>query len=128
MKIISKLKDYYDGGSVYGIDEAVVLVRTISDEEKGKDISIKDLGILPSGTKGLEKKGDVEYNPFLIGFCGKIFVGYKIETVTRPASPHILNDEPTIKTKWIYNDEIIPEINKLLGKSWSTKRDEKVFT
>jgi len=61
MKIISKFKDFYDGGAVYGVDTERIYVR----EKKTLD------------------KPDIKYNNFnYLGFCGNIYIlkdySYKI--------------------------------------------------
>lgn len=87
MYIISKrtLKDYYDGivGSV-GIDKTIVFERHIQEfrlKEKGfPEIfnqkngfdSISQFGINENKTK---YDG---FSPFIVGFCGKIYIGYKL--------------------------------------------------
>ena len=77
MKIISKHKDYYDNGMLYGIDEKVVFVRTI-DLNKDKDEFLNlNFTSLPNSRLHSQK---VEYQPFLVYFCGKTYVGYKIDT------------------------------------------------
>ena len=109
MKIISKFKDYYDGGGVYGIDENVTFVRTIDVDEIGEDISINKLPDLPSHFGGL-KKGDVMFEPFFFGFCGILYLVYKFTTILE------LDEDKSISkssTRYVYDNDIIPELEKL---------------
>jgi hypothetical protein len=58
MRIISKFHDYYDGGSIYGIDKSTIYVREQSEI------------ILPPADER-----NIKLNKFdaVIGFCGKIY-------------------------------------------------------
>jgi len=109
MKIISKYKDYYDGGGVYGIDENVTFVRTIDEDEIGEDISIDKLPDIPSHF-GRIKKDDVIFDPFFFGFCGVLHLVYKVTTILE------LDEDGSISkssTRYVYDNDIIPELEKL---------------
>ncbi len=90
MYIISKQKDYYDGvvGSV-GIDKTIVYERVAQEIESNKDYpkTIVELADGDSSTwwdTGLNryhvKKDQKKFDgncAFIVGFCGKLYVGWK---------------------------------------------------
>jgi len=109
MKIISKYKEYYDGGSAFGVDEKVTFVRTINQLEEGEKIIVMDLEPLPS-RDAIPAHNIINYSPFILGFCGKINIGYKI---TKYFQPNKL--EPiTEKIYYIYNENIIDELEPII--------------
>lgn len=76
MRIISKVRDYYDCGQAYGQDPELIYLRR------------PDEYILLSGDKWIDRLEDLRdtmpyarRNPdmerFVIGFCGKVYPGYK---------------------------------------------------
>lgn len=90
MYIISKFKDFYDIGKSYGIDVSIVYNRVSLNSIDNSDI----INIIPSKLMDViyenrkyrfwnifsEFKGD-NYTPFLIGFCGKLILGFQCKTI-----------------------------------------------
>lgn len=92
MLIISKKKDYYDGvvGSV-GIDKSIVYDRTLIEfdeheipeifyRKKGfyNNFSKKDNPLHHLGHNALQKTSEYDgYSYFIVGFCGKLYLGWK---------------------------------------------------
>jgi len=94
MYIISKKKDYYDGvAGTVGIDKTIIFSREtieIDDNKKFPDFinsnkrNWKELREYPISSLGYYhinnefcKKYD-DYSYFIIGFCGKLYVGWKL--------------------------------------------------
>jgi hypothetical protein len=78
MLIDSKFHDYYDTILSFGIDKTCIYRRTTENVEL-KDKRRKEIyQNFPQNTKTLT----TEIKPFLIGFCGKIYLGLK-ETCTK---------------------------------------------
>jgi len=123
MYIISKKKDFYDGVvSTMGIDKSIVFNR--DDVEIGENEYPK----LFSHSKGYwnslmndtinnlhhhnikkEHKGDYQaYNYFVIGFCGKLYLGMKLYTKSQ-------NIFDGLTTKIIYDIDLITEIIENTG-------------
>ena len=91
MYIISKNKDYYDGViGTMGVDKTIVYERNIVEIEDSKDMpkefqpsrnsswnSRRENHFLNIGYMRTESKkyDDVEF--FLVGFCGKLYLGWK---------------------------------------------------
>jgi hypothetical protein len=81
MYLISKHKDYYDTALGFGIDASIVYKR---------DEVVMELPIAETILKGLPSRGEYEYTsyrrsdasynaiPFVIGFCGKMYLGYTV--------------------------------------------------
>ena len=81
MYIVLKFHDYYDGAvGVNGVDKTIVYTRhSIETSLKIKT----ELDRIPSNSKPINRIVDgLYYKPFLVGFCGKTYVGYKFERVT----------------------------------------------
>lgn len=91
MRIISKLRDYYDSAMAYGQDQSVVFVRNaelLDDKLVPKAIMEKLSG--SNWDIGNRKKKDValSYARNTIVFCGKTYRSITIErTVTHPDGP-----------------------------------------
>ena len=90
MYIISKFKDYYDGAVGMGIDKTIVYQRHL-EEFKENELALDILGKdseydwnrnrYIKGLKDLKpKKKNTTAHTFLIGFCGKIYIGFKFIT------------------------------------------------
>lgn len=86
MRIISKFKDYYDGGMAYGQDEAVVYVR--KKEEVFIDKIRRNAYERVHGTQyaPFEKElisgrncYGIDWNVFVVGFCGKCHIGIELK-------------------------------------------------
>ena len=83
MKIISNFKDYYDIGLKYGIDPEVIFKRTnqeykIVDSLKYNklDATQIDLKLIKDFFIPLVDYKSMLINPFYIGFCGKLYLGF----------------------------------------------------
>jgi len=110
MRIISKFKDYYDGGAVYGIDQERVYVR-----EHQQDVDIDDTGI------------DLRYFE-VIGFCGEIYV------ILNASEPEFYTHNDRVIKEWkrnpkdfiLYNDDALENdfVNKD-GFSFDDDRNTK---
>ena len=93
MFIISKKKDFYDGvAGTVGIDKTIIYNRNVIDvEEKDIPVFFKKKRFDINGThntiisnlsrnklkKEFQKKY-VDYSHFVVGFCGKLYVGWKL--------------------------------------------------
>jgi hypothetical protein len=80
MRILSKIKDYYDGCvGVTGIDSHITYPRQRKVlDNVPKEIRACTDGYFESGRYFHHKKySDISY--FLIGFCGKLFIGWKLK-------------------------------------------------
>jgi len=106
MRIISKLKDYYDNGAIYGIDKKIVFVRTINESEdyKKENFPIKknyfySLQVIQRNPT----EDKMSYRPFIIGFCGTCYVGYEFTLYKKNKT----NSEETLteETIFLYGDE-----------------------
>lgn len=78
----SKIKDYYDTAiGQYGIDKSCVYVRETKDIGFNKVKTYFDLTPASHGITGYRNYNDelVISAPFIIGFCGKLYVGYYTE-------------------------------------------------
>lgn len=82
MRILSNKKDYYDSASVYGIDKAHTFVRNIGEEYTETTIPYGLHSFwIPSTTYGKNEqatKKTPNYKPFILGFCGKLYIGWRI--------------------------------------------------
>jgi hypothetical protein len=107
MYIISKQKDYYDGvvGTV-GIDKTIVYERVLQEIENKKEYP-KTIVELCDGKRGdffseqdlnryhlkKDQKKYVGSCAFIIGFCGKLYVGWKLyRKVKRPRYDYTYDD------------------------------------
>ena len=99
MYIISKQKDYYDGVvGTYGIDKTIVYERHIVELENTKDYPKEITNLynyddtafyysrdLSSFHLKKEQKRYAGSCAFLVGFCGKMYVGWKFyREIKRP--------------------------------------------
>ena len=128
MKIVGKLQDYYDGGESLGFDDHVVFVRNISNEiVKNKDnrpifIEVEDLSLPSHFTDDdlkLDLKSYVDYYPFIIWFCGKSYLGYRIQEYKKDYQEFNL-----VKDYCVYGNEMI-EIVIRLTEEISSKAYER---
>jgi len=93
MLIVSKKKDYYDGVvGTMGVDKSIVYNREIIEVEeqdfpdfikrksvywrKSKDTPFINLGY--HNIKSIYKDRYQHYGHFIIGFCGKLYIGWKL--------------------------------------------------
>jgi hypothetical protein len=85
MLIISKFKDYYDGiVGTYGIDKTIVYNRELDEIDNDKIYRVfRDLFSVRKFYSinffNLKKDSDYdEITSFVIGFCGKLYIGWKL--------------------------------------------------
>jgi len=113
MKIISKEKDYYDSAQGMGIDESLVYVRT-PYKAKLDELEIKFLDGLfkhaPMWSASRWRYADnlekCTAEPFIVGFCGKIFPGMELKI-------HIGKDflgNAKFKTTYVYSYKKLTEV------------------
>lgn len=89
MYIISKFKDYYDSvAGQKGIDKTIVFERMIIETEYSvlshKKYAWRQLNLPEYGDiyrYGRSKVGSKSFELFLVGFCGKIYIGAKVVTI-----------------------------------------------
>lgn len=74
MLIVSKFHDYYDTAMTYGIDKTVVFERKI--EEFEVEHYLREL---PHAEKFDTDRGWVTLSLVLVGFCGKVYPGIKLD-------------------------------------------------
>jgi len=102
MLIISKLSDYYDGvvGTI-GVDKTIVYKREFVEFENEKDFP-KEFKIEKYGGYGNTYKNHFTnlnsyqtkskkyegYVPFIVGFCGKLYIGWKFYYKKKPKYPY----------------------------------------
>ena len=100
MYIISKKKDYYDGvAGTTGIDKSIVYDREIIEvEEKNLPNEFKryNSGSNPNRSIFLKLENTIikpelrelyaAISPFIIGFCGKLYVGWKLYSIGKELS------------------------------------------
>jgi len=135
MYIISKFKDYYDGvvGTV-GLDKTIIYEReTIeieNDIDKPKVFRVKphtwrtDNLFIKTCRAEIDKKKTKKYDDvlgFIVGFCGKLYVGWKFEYKEKSWDGVVgINSET--KTDIIYGYENAKEILKV--DFWNSSLDD----
>lgn len=124
MYIIAKRKDYYDGvAGTTGIDKTIVYER-LTQEYENADIPV--LFERQRGYWGLSRSNnpfhEINYHGlkkefrklwdeqayFIVGFCGKLYIGWKIYRV--------INAEEEVSTEYTYDNDHMMEL--LEEKSW----------
>lgn len=116
MFIISKFKDYYDGvvGTV-GIDKTIVYNRNeeiiepidsrFPKEFFGEDYHMRhSIPFINIGRYKIKKINFDEYSPFIVGFCGMIYVGWKYYKIVKD-----FNNSVSLITTIDYNFNHIKE-------------------
>jgi len=80
MYIISKFSDYYDSVSSLGIDKTHVFERHTEELETNIKVSDKRLKLRfkDRSYKEVATKEQPDIDFFVIGFCGKIYIGWKL--------------------------------------------------
>jgi hypothetical protein len=121
MLIVSKFKDYYDTAIGFGgIDKSIVYNRSSVDlrkEDFKQDIAMRDWEF------SLKNKQPSYVWPFIIGFCGKIYLGYKY------IEGNNLYEYSGEKSKYFYGEDImilvkfLEKINQLDRYSQTNERD-----
>jgi len=134
MYIISKKKDYYDGvaGST-GVDKTIVYQRDIVEFEENQYPDIfkkrpysfsrnKDLPFIKLGNIYVKKENREKYPYdayFIIGFCGKLYIGWKLYHIDKNA-----NDYNNVITDITYDLDYMREIFE--QKSWQGNFQDNV--
>lgn len=115
MLIVSKFHDYYDSAAMNGVDKSVVYNRNpvISALNYKHEFSIQY-----TGYRNLE----YEIVPFLIGFCGKIFVGFQLFKIKLGYKIELLDTTYDL-------DMITRRISEMAGniKPWHLSRINDVY-
>jgi len=117
MYIISKFRDYYDGVAGSGIDKTIVYERHKLEEKP--DILLKPEKFFNRNrydsheiySTGSYERG-INLHPYVIGFCGKTYVVYKVFEGT-----------PGSTSEFLYNVDLVKD-----RYSKYYKRPEKHFT
>ena len=78
MKIISKFQDYYDSAMGYGVDTTQVLIRKTTEVGKVDEKSVWDLSG-PDWIRHSFSSQGIDYDEFVVGFCGKFYKGVKVK-------------------------------------------------
>lgn len=132
MHVISKRKDYYDGVvGATGIDKTIVYDRkeeVIPDEKWSARVWC------PSGATG------ENVNYFIIGFCGKTYVGYKITTQTEEIDTSLealgtfykdhhefVYDLDAFKKRYRMKDSFNAELYEGWYQMYDQKEDDELF-
>lgn len=129
MYIISKYKDFYDGvAGTFGIDKTIVYNREKNEIEFKSTPAIFHDSINKSplwnlGSFYLKKEHRLKYElygHFIVGFCGKLYIGWKLYSKNNK-NYYSYND---IITKITYNNNYIKTI--LEPKSWYGMLDDDI--
>jgi hypothetical protein len=136
MLIIAKKKDYYDGvvGST-GIDKTIVYDRELIDIEYNKipELFTKKTNSWKTTNLFDELSGSIKpeyldiyhsYSYFIVGFCGKLYIGWKLYTekkvgILTELKTYISYDHdmvlPMIKSTWYSNRNFGEIYNKIIS-------------
>lgn len=77
MLIVSDFKDYYDSVQNLGVDKSCIFNRkTIKSVVRKKSYFLSKVADLPFEVPNMLRINNVDYNFFVVGFCGKIYYGY----------------------------------------------------
>ena len=129
MLILSKFHDYYDTAMGAGIDKTIVFNRSEEEINISHDktrFNFIDINVQRIYESAYERYGymnktypDVYYEPFIIGFCGKTYVGYRVDTYTN--NPNICTG-PEKTSKYLYGDEA----HKFVLSKYNHKKNKEV--
>lgn len=131
MLIVSKNRDYYDSAVGVGIDKTIVYQRHLKTIECPKDIldaiTINYLEDFTSNYRSRIPKNKYGSGYFILGFCGKLYVGFKF---TKENNDNL--NEPSYDTKIIYDIEKARKFfdfskNEHKKWYWSGKSKEERF-
>lgn len=123
-------KDYYDGVvGTTGIDKSIVYERKIIEIDdrsqipkpfyfdiRTKDNNIRKLCNVNINTK---QKKFQKFSPFFIGFCGKIYVGWKLYSTGKSRIDYF---RPTINTHFTYDANVIADLIKIHDKKTNERK------
>lgn len=133
MKIITKFKDYYDSSSVYGVDNNQVFVRqNVVDIEnlkfdKKTDYQLNLILDLPT-REYITKYTNNIFIPYIVGFCGKLYLMYHIENKTKNIYDFIYGDEIVDYFKSIESNYFLRyEMNDIVNQINSIKNVDSIF-
>jgi hypothetical protein len=133
MLIISKRKDYYDGVvSTTGVDKTIVYDRQtkmFDEKEKGFPVTFqrwspfkkdkKENPFINLSYHDINKEYEKQYQHygfFIIGFCGKLYTGWKLYYEERNFDPGSRHYRPTnLITEFNYDFDEIKKIVKTKG-------------
>lgn len=118
MKIISKHRDYYDIGLSVGIDELHILKReTEKFEYKHNEVSLGQIEYVSGQYRSVKNSTEKEkyFHPFLVGFCNKVYIGWKISWTKQ--EPNTLTSTEVEIITYDKND-----IVKILKNEYKTKK------
>lgn len=130
MYIISKHKDFYDGvAGTFGIDKTIIYNREIIEVEhenrptifRESDNPFRNLGFFH--LKKHNKPKYELYGHFIVGFCGKLYIGWKLYSENNKKYYPMLSTDAII-TKITYNNNYIKTI--LDPKSWHGMLDDDI--
>ena len=90
MRIISKFQDYYDIGMSYGQDQTLIYDRVpletiIEDNAYGERQNL-----FQDGCRSRGHSLGIDHERFVVGFCGKTYMCYRLEAVI-PSTPYALS-------------------------------------
>lgn len=108
MLIVSKFRDYYDTASAHGIDKECVFNR----EKKETELKTTTL---PYTAEKYTKHFTIYMEPFVLGFCGKIYPGIKIKYSARYSTYPLTSPVPKDDVVYSY-DEYVSKL-----KTWDVE-------
>ncbi len=85
MRIISKFHDYYDIGMQYGQDQTLIYHRTPTETLVKKVTWGNEPGIFEKNCSPYDNCLSISYQRFVVGFCGKAYLCYRLEAVVEGA-------------------------------------------
>ena len=112
MRIISKFTDYYDNIQHYGQDADINYIRVKYYPEEKINLNFKDF----TNFKDTKTITYTVYGFFILGFCGKLYIGEVLQKNERNSLPYPLdNNNTTYICSYISNEielkEKIPKYN-----------------
>lgn len=141
MRIISKFKDYYDGGLAYGQDDSVVYVRLTEDLQRVNQWDSKKYSEMWERTKDAPYIGRTFPNIYVkpehrpvehwstktseagyIAFCGKIYPYYKM--LVKNPDPKALYGE---RSMWVNSFDKRFDEYVFLTKRWRADASDKHY-
>lgn len=93
MIIVSKYHDYYDSGMSYGIDKTLRFIRKTEKIDKFLEIPeviVELLKDLPDIYNYWNNKNQLTARPFIIVFCGQVYLGYHFYNLRGPKHKRVM--------------------------------------
>lgn len=121
MRIISKLRDYYDSAMAFGQDQSVVFVRNAEELDMKKiPTNIREL-IEPRISFGNRhgKDIDVEMSPTVVVFCGKTYKAITCVKHTKDPSNYLAPSKKEVKV--LYSLEDVKDFLEANGLPFKTQ-------